>query len=203
LRFARHVEFARSVSRRSNPMLVICCGVSGSGKTSLSQQLLAPLSAFRIRSDIERKRLYKLDVNQSSHSEIGSGIYSKEATIRTYDRLSDLACNVIAGGYTAIVDAAFLDSEQRRRFGKLADRLGVPFAILLCTADPSTLRQRVLRRSRDRSDVSEATLEVLEHQLKTWSPLNESEKAGAVTVDTGSEVDVQTLANKLRQHQEQ
>ena len=43
--------------RQATPKLVLCWGLSGSGKSTVALGLLQPLGAVRIRSDVERKRL--------------------------------------------------------------------------------------------------------------------------------------------------
>jgi len=73
-----------------------------------------------------------------------------------------------------------------RRFSDLADSLGVPFAIVDCTASPGTLRERILRRSGTRIDPSEANLAVLDHQMRSASPLGPGEREACITCDTES-----------------
>jgi len=133
---------------------------------------------------VERKRLFGLAPQARSASELAGGLYTADATVRTYDRLAALAQTIIAAGFPAIVDAAFLQRRQRAQFRELADRLRVPFVIYHCTAPPELLRQRVQQRAAQERDASEATLRVLEHQLKTQEPLGADEAAHIFTVET-------------------
>jgi predicted kinase len=59
----------------------------------------------------------------------------------------------------------------------------VPFVIVAVEAAEATLRQRVAARSREGVDASEATLAVLERQLRDLEPLGSDERAHAVVVD--------------------
>lgn len=166
---ARYLAFARRLAVSPAPTLTITCGPSGSGKTWASSRRLATadfLHTVRIRSDVERKRLYGLAPDAAS----GGGIYTPAATLRTYARLGELAELAIDAGWSVIVDAAFLKRAERETFRRLATRLGVSFAILAPTATPEEMRRRLRAR---RGDASEATPEVLERQLAWFEPPTE------------------------------
>ncbi len=151
--------------------LAITFGLSGSGKTTVSSaRLLADESAstIRIRSDVERKRLFGLAPDADS----GGAIYTPQATARTYARLADLARQALADGWSVIVDAAFLKRAERAAFRALAGERGMPMRILACEAPMPELRQRLDARA---SDASEATVAVLEQQLAWQEPLDAAE----------------------------
>ncbi len=176
---------AESFTHTDRPMLFIAHGVSGSGKTTLSQPLLEWYGMIRIRSDIERKRLFGLTETMRSSSSTGSGIYTADASKQTYAKLVSLAEDVINVGYSAIVDATFLKREQRQLFHELAQQSGVPFVILHFYADESLLRQWISERLKSGKDASEATIEVLEHQLKTEQTLSNDEADHIINIDSG------------------
>jgi aminoglycoside phosphotransferase family enzyme/adenylate kinase family enzyme len=177
---AHYRQYLNLAERYTHPIptpLIITHGLSGSGKTTFSDALLESSGAIRIRSDVERKRLYGLSPEERSASDIASGLYSSDASIRTYKRLATLARIVISAGFPVIVDAAFLQERQRRQFRELAESLQVPFVIFHCTASPEQLRERLRLREAQGRDASEATLSVLEHQLATQEILRPEEAA--------------------------
>lgn len=154
----------------------ITFGLSGSGKTTASSTRLladATASTIRVRSDVERKRLFGL----APDSDSGGAIYTADATSRTYGRLLALARQALTDGWPVIVDAAFLRRTEREEFRSLAAALGVPFRILACEAPAGELRRRLLARQ---ADASEATVEVLEAQLNWAEPLGADERKLAV-----------------------
>lgn len=153
--------------------LFITHGLSGSGKTTISQQWLEKHGMIRLRSDVERKRLAGLDA--TSRSGINEGLYSREVSRNTYAHLAHLAEGLLKSGWPVIVDAAFLEREQRDLFRDLARRLGVELRILDIRADADTLRARVARRSEQGYDASDADLRVLNHQLENFRPLGDDE----------------------------
>lgn len=177
--------------------LLITHGFSGSGKSSVASQLLCAAGAVRLRSDVERKRLYGLEPLARSAG-LGLDIYGEQATRRTFERLHAGARAVLLAGYPVIVDAAFLRSVERRRFEALAIELGVPFAILDCRADTPTLRHRVAARDAAGTDASEAGPDVLERQLGSHDPLASDERRLAIEVSTQGLVDIARLAVRWR-----
>jgi hypothetical protein len=160
--------------------LIITHGLPGSGKTTFSQFALEQMGAIRIRSDVERKRLYGLGALESSHSSAGD-IYRQEATERTYARLHELAQALLKAGYTVIVDAAFLKREEREHFRALAKQLSVPFAIASLSASDRTLRKRIHQRH---NDASEADVAVLEKLRAAQQPLSTDEHAWSANFTT-------------------
>ncbi|HXK55906.1 MAG TPA: ATP-binding protein, partial [Gammaproteobacteria bacterium] len=105
---------------------------------------------------------------------------------KTYGKLAELAEAVLQSGYSVIIDATFLERQRRDSFKQLADRLGVPIHILFFHADANVLRQRIRERQRGGSDISEADLSVLEHQLAWYAGLDKDEQSYTVTIDTES-----------------
>jgi aminoglycoside phosphotransferase family enzyme/predicted kinase len=175
-----YLQLGRQIAAPPAPTLVITCGLSGSGKTTASTaRLLDPTRAeagsiVRLRSDVERKRLFGLAPHEKSGSTPDGGIYTTEATTRTYARLHALARSLLLAGWPVIVDAAFLRREERATFRTLADELGAGFGILSTVAPEAELRRRLMARS---GDASEATVAVLEKQLTWFEPLDDSEQA--------------------------
>lgn len=185
--FRDYLELAESLAHAVRPALVLMHGLSGSGKTTVSQAVLERLGAVRARSDIERKRLHGLAPQARTGAAIATGIYDAESGRRTYERLADLAAGILEAGYAAIADAAFLERARRDRFRRLAERLGAACVIAHCTAPEATLRRRVAERAARSRDASEAGVAVLERQLEGLQPLAPEEQAVAVTVDTETE----------------
>lgn len=177
----RHfLQVASELSHGSAPQLVITFGVSGSGKSTASGGWLESHGGIRVRSDVERKRLAGMSSEWRPAPHQLSQLYSPEMTARTYQRLEELATDIIKAGYSAMVDAAFLKRSQRQQFAGLAERLGVSMAILACEAPPEQLRARLLARSAAGADPSDADVEVLEAQLQSLEPLQADEAAAVI-----------------------
>jgi len=192
--FSSYLKLATSYIKHNTPKLIITRGLSASGKSTVSQQLVDEAGMLRIRSDVERKRLFDIPLTADSANKIDSGIYSTQASLQTYTKLAELASSIITAGYSVIVDAAFLKYKQRQPFQQLASRLGVCYIILEITAPAGVLRQRIKKR---KNDVSDADLTVLEHQLTNWQDLQKDEIKSAVSVNTTDVLDIEKLINTI------
>jgi hypothetical protein len=195
--YRNHIELAASYTHPSQPFLAITHGLSGAGKTTVAQSLLEAANLFRVRSDVERKRLYGLRPEARSDAGTGGGIYSAEANELTYRRLVEVAREIIQSGFPAIVDAAFLKKRERAAFQELAQELSVPFVILDVTAPEALLRERVKQRMQHGRDASEADIAVLENQIRNSEPLDGDELAVTIEVATERVENVQALVQRL------
>ena len=83
-------------------------GLSGSGKTLLTQGLLELIGAIRVRADVERKRLFGLDPLARSDAALKATLYSATATQVTQARLREMAALALPAGHSVILDATFL-----------------------------------------------------------------------------------------------
>jgi aminoglycoside phosphotransferase family enzyme/predicted kinase len=191
----RFAAAAAEFANRPPGRIVITCGPSGSGKSCAAAALAAALPAVRLRSDVERKRLAGLAAAARSDAGLRGGIYDAAMTRRTYAYLAAAAGGLARAGLDVIVDATYLDGDERQRIAALARAAAAPFTILECTAPPPLLRERITAR---RGDPSEATPEVLAAQLAAATPLAAAERRHAVVVDTARPLDAAALAAAVR-----
>jgi hypothetical protein len=194
---ATYLATARDFVAAHEPLLLITHGLSGSGKTHVTEAMIGGLHAVRVRSDLERKRLHGLDANAHSGSPVGGGLYDSEASAQTYARLAEVAAATVRNGFDAIVDAAFLRRAERDAFTRLASQHGARFAILDCVAPEEVLRQRIAARAAEDRDASEASLKVLDHQLAAQEPLVADEQRATIRVPTDAPLGVSTLLSAL------
>ena len=181
-----YVNLATADARPPQPAIIITHGLSGCGKTTLTQALLELTGAVRIRTDVERKRMHAQGPRDRRSTGIDSGLYAKDATAAAYRRVGELAGAVVAAGHVAIVDATFIKRWQRDLLRELASALRIPFVIVAFTARDSVLRERVGRRAQEGVDASDADLAVLEHQLRAQEPLAPDEQSCTVAWDAES-----------------
>jgi uncharacterized protein len=159
-----YLERALAYLDRPPARLVALGGVSGTGKSTLARQLAPSLGpapgAAILRSDVVRKRSHGVTPGERLPPEA----YRKQASRAIYDALAERAAALVRAGHAAIVDAVFLDPDERAQIERVATDAGVPFQALWLTAPEHVLMQRLSAR---RGDASDATPDVLRMQLAT------------------------------------
>jgi len=134
----KYCDMASRQTQQQTPTLIIMHGLSGSGKTWLSGKLVSELPAVRVRADIERKRMLGIDELADSESGVGKGIYSKDTSRDTYDRLHCIAEIALRAGHDIIVDAWYLKIAERDEASKLATRCCSHYILVqTCAPGPS------------------------------------------------------------------
>lgn len=186
---ARYLRLAQTLTRPGERVLWLTCGVSGSGKSHHSQSLIEARGIVRVKADVERKRLFGLDRHARSAGRLAGGIYTAEASRRTYARLAEVARQVLDAGLPVLVDATFLKRAHREPFYALARDCGARCIVLAFDAPEAVLRERVRLRARSGQDASEADEAVLTRQLAEREPLDADERLQAVGVDSRGPVD--------------
>ncbi len=195
-RLAEHLDFARErLAARASPRLILMHGVSGTGKSTLAARLGERLDAIRVRSDVERFRLFG---RPESVDAPDSGIYTPGHHRAVYARLAELARALLASGQTVIVDAAFLRRAERAEFIALAHALNLPVRILELTGTVDLLAGRIEQRLAQGHDPSQATVDVLRRQQEWREPPAPDEGAELSRVDAARIPDVDELLRVLR-----
>ena len=179
-----YLALAHQLIAPTSPRLLITHGVSGSGKTFVSQGVLEQAGAIRVRSDVERKRLFGVATPSSMANIDAKPLYSADRTQTTYAHLHDLARLSLQSGWPTIVDATFLNPAEREHFRRLAAAESAPFAILHCEAPRTTLEARLTARQQVAQDASDADVAVLAHQLQRDTALRPEEAPYTLQADT-------------------
>jgi len=186
-----YLSLATGFLTAGKPTLVGIGGESGSGKSTVAAAVAPRLGnspgAVVLRSDVTRKRLF----GRRMEDPLPQEGYSRNATERTYSRLTDDAGSVLAAGISVITDAVYADPGERQALAEAARRAGVPFRGFWIDAPLEVRIERVSGRS---SDASDATADFLRaHPVREHGPM-EWER-----IDASGPVDevAQTLINML------
>jgi aminoglycoside phosphotransferase family enzyme/predicted kinase len=177
-----YLDLAARLLQPATPQLVAIGGLSGSGKSTVAAALagdFAPAPGARhLRSDVLRKVMMEV----APETRLPRSAYTDAMSERVYRTAREHAAAALAAGYSAIVDATFIDAGERAAIAAVAAQAGVPFTGLWLTAPDALLIERIATRHGDSSDADRA---VLEQQLKadlgvmTWRKIDVSRDAAA------------------------
>jgi aminoglycoside phosphotransferase family enzyme/predicted kinase len=188
--YRNYANLAESYSAIPSKFLAITHGVSAVGKSHVAMRLVEALGAIRLRSDVERKRLFSADKD----------LYAEDASVATYKRLNELAAVVLHAGFPVVIDGTFLKHEQRMVTAQIAEAAGDPFLILDCAAPKAVIEGWLAQRQTKNEDPSDATMEVIEAQLANREPLTADEMLRSRHVETNISSDLDKLVTDIRQY---
>ncbi|MFP3879791.1 MAG: AAA family ATPase [Dehalococcoidia bacterium] len=173
---------------RAKPVLVITCGLVGTGKSTLARALARKMGLVVIVSDVTRKQLAGIPLTEHRFEDFGAGIYSPEFTRKTYDEMFDRAKDILRSGDSVILDASFGKAERRLKAKDLAERSGADFLVIECTLNEEIVEKRLAHRQEQRS-ISDARQALVEPLKNVFEPVAEMPDDQHVAVDTSEPID--------------
>ena len=158
---------ALAVLSPPEPALVLIGGLSGSGKTTVAQELAPKIGAapgaVLLRSDTERKAMRGTD----PRTRLGASAYTPKARSAIYDRIIQRAQNILKTGHSVLIDATFLHPDDRERATNITADTGIALHRFWLEASPDILIDRVTAR---RGDASDADADVVRAQIANTTP---------------------------------
>jgi aminoglycoside phosphotransferase family enzyme/predicted kinase len=195
LETCRHyLQLTAHYCRERSPTVFLMHGVSGSGKSYLSERLAEAVGVIRIRSDVERKRIYR-ELSLQGHS---LALYGAEMNTRTFQYLHDTTAQALKAGYSVVVDATFIRQRTRNAYVELAKNLDIPVRIISCHCELNLIEARLKRREAEGRDPSDADVSVMREQMKVQQPLTSEEQLITLPVDTRDDEAIEQLMAQLR-----
>ena len=149
------------------PVFVLVRGLSGSGKSTLAEALSSEAGLLHLSSDRIRKELAGMDPLTHDYKPFGRGIYSGEATERTYGEIIGRAGRALRAGRSVVVDATFLKKTLVERVRSEAQSSGAKVHIVEVRAPESLVRRRLVERSSATSE-SDAGWQIYLEQKKLF-----------------------------------
>jgi aminoglycoside phosphotransferase family enzyme/predicted kinase len=172
----RYLALAERLLVDRRPILVATSGVSGSGKTTVAGEVAAAVGAVRLRSDVERKRIFGMAATDRPRDAVqAAALYSAETSRRTYVRLAELAQLILAAGTSVVVDAACNRRSERRMLADAARAVGVPLVWLSLDVPEAVAVARVAARHEAGTDASDASADVVRSQFRSREPIDAEE----------------------------
>ena len=189
-------QYARTMI---GPNIVLVGGLMGSGKSTLAEGLARERGHTYLSSDIVRKNLAGVPADERHFVEWNTEIYSPEMTERTYDELARLAAEALQDGRSVVIDAAFSNDQQRKRFTDLSNATGVPLLMVICELSEEETRRRLDARVEAGGVSSDGRWEIYAAQRDSFQPPAELPADSVIRLNTSEspEAVIDTLVSRL------
>jgi uncharacterized protein len=167
----QYYELAARYASEFNPQrLIITCGLTGTGKSTLARKLGERCAVQVVSSDSVRKEMLGIDPHERHYDAFGHGVYAPSITERTYAAMTARAESLLLVGHSVILDGCFGRRDQRSLAIDLAHKLRVPFMLLECRAPEELIQRRLNGREGKAKSVSDGRWEIYQKQLETFEP---------------------------------
>lgn len=176
---SRYFRLARGyvLRQRVRPALLIFCGLTGSGKSTIAAALGTELGLDVLSSDRFRKELAGVPLRPQAGEGYDAGIYSPAQTEATYRELAAGAARLLAAGRGAIVDATCKRRSDRERLRRVAAENGAELFLIAVAAPEEVIRQRLTERVLLGTGISDGNWEIYLRQREEFEPLAAEEGA--------------------------
>jgi hypothetical protein len=174
---------------------IVFMGLSGSGKSTIARDFSS--DAVILRSDEIRKEASGVVKDEHRYGAVGEGIYAPELTQQIYCSLLNKTLGYVREGRKVIVDATYLKTSQRTHFYNSSIENGLNPFFVHCFASENILRDRIRKRMHGGQDISDADLNVLEHQLQHLEEPDELPSFRVLRINTEDAID--NIVNALKE----
>src|SRR5581483_5451403 len=152
----RYFDLACALLRTTRPHILCIGGLSGTGKSVLARALaprLLPMpGAFVLRSDVERKAMFRRRANER----LPAKAYEAGVSEQIYTALAQKAVRIARAGSSVILDAVYAKPAERDSTARAARAAGIDFLGFFLTTDLVTRMARIQTRTSDVSDADSA-----------------------------------------------
>ncbi len=151
-------------------MLIIVCGLPGTGKSTLAAALASRLGAELLSSDVIRKKAFPVPT------------YSEDEKTRVYEKMAGMCRRALAEGKDVVADATFYKKSMRERFRSIAQGSGTRAFTVICVLGEKEAEERI--GARGRGGPSDADFAVHLRMKKEFEPMDDTE-GERIEIDAG------------------
>lgn len=193
---------------RKKPILIVFAGLTGTGKSTLTEALAKKLNIPVISSDIVRKKLADISPEVRRYNGFEEGIYSREFTDRTYYEILKRGRENLKKGSSVILDASFRKRYHRKLVLDMASELGIKLFIIETFCDIKDIKKRLNTRMKHKESIpfkacpdmpsirditgqaSDGRWEIYTRQKDDFEPINEIKEDSHIILDTTESIGV-------------
>ncbi len=169
-----------------NPLVLLICGSTGSGKTTYSKKLVQQYSAIHFSIDEFMKTLFWMDSPNPPTFE-----WAEERVSRCETLIWQQTQQVAALGYSVVLDLGFSERNQRNKFYELLKNAAIPYALHFLNVPSDVRWERVVKRNSalDKASihVSRETYDWMESYFQAPTDDELKENSGLILCETTRE----------------
>lgn len=157
-------------------MIIVVCGLPGTGKTTIAKALSQRIGAILLRTDVIRKEL------------LAENTYTEKERDSVYERMLVTADEKLQNGEGCVLDGTFYKKSLRDKARRIAEKNKSDFLIVECMLHEDLVKKRITSR---KNDASEADFGVYQKAKKNFEPIREKH----IIIDTSK--DTKECVNKI------
>jgi len=161
----------------------ITSGLTGTGKTTISDKISVDYDAYIISTDMIRKELAGIDKYERHHVEYNKGLYSPERMEETYNKVIEKAENQLKKDRNVVLDATFKTKKHRKMVKKMAEKNNSRFIILHCDCPEDVVKKWLDERVKKKS-VSDGRWEIYVKQKDSFEDFED--KNDVISIDVSN-----------------
>jgi predicted kinase len=162
-----------AASNKTAPYLIITCGLTGTGKSTIINEVVKEMAFTILASDRVRKQLVGISPEEHKYEEFDEGIYSKELTEKTYLRMIEEGKKIILEGQSVVLDACFPKKWQRQKAFDAAKEANAQFLCIEFICPEEVVRKRLERRLDSKEGISDGRWEIYCAQKETFDKIDD------------------------------
>ncbi len=145
-------------TRKRKPLLVVLCGLPGSGKSVVAREIAQRIDGVLLRTDVVRRELFP------------TRRYTEDETARVYEEILARSAQYLRQGSSVVLDGTFSKEKWRTKAREMADAAGVPMRLVEVVSSPEVVEARLAART---GDASEADVRVHREFQHSFEPIRE------------------------------
>lgn len=173
-----------AMSNKPAPYLIITCGLTGTGKSTIMNEIAKDKGFMVLASDRIRKQLVGISPEEHRYEKFDEGIYSKEFTERTYLRMIEEGKKPLMQGKSVVLDACFPKKWQRQKAFESAKEAQAKFLCIEFTCPEEEAKRRLTKRFDSKEGISDGRWEIYLAQKESFEMVDEFSPEFHIVVDT-------------------
>ncbi len=166
--FGLSVEYLKGYTR---PYLLVVCGLTGTGKSALTEALKERLWGVKtLSTDAVRRRLFEISQDEHHRISYGRGMYTRQARDRVYHALLEEAALWLGRGRPVVADGTFSKRAYIGLAEECARRSGADLYVVECVLPEEEIRRRITKRQKEKT-LSDATWQTYLRQKEESQPM--------------------------------